>query len=232
LLHIAELRAGHGGNVVLDGVGLQVAPGQIVGLLGRNGAGRSTLLKAVMGLLPASGRIEWRGRNLLGLPPHAVARAGLGYVPEGREVFPGLSVAQNLALGLKPGAMQSRRWPLEDVWRQFPALAARRHTAADVLSGGEQQMLALARTLQGDPECVLVDEPTEGLAPAVVDQVAALLARMRQQGLAVLLVEQKLAIALELCDRVAVLGRGRIVFEGTPAALRADALVQSEWLAV
>ncbi|GAB4121517.1 MAG: ABC transporter ATP-binding protein [Rubrivivax sp.] len=232
MLEIAELRAGHGGAPVLDGVHLRVAPGEIVGLLGRNGAGRSTLVQAVMGLLPSTGRITWRGQSLQGLPPHAVARAGLGHVPEGRQVFPDLTVAQNLALGLKPGMRESRRWPLPAVWQTFPALRARRDTAAGALSGGEQQMLALARTLQGDPECLLVDEPTEGLAPAVVAEVAALLARLRDQGLAVLLVEQKLAIALDLCDRVAVLGRGRIVFEGTPAALRAAIAIQDEWLGV
>jgi branched-chain amino acid transport system ATP-binding protein len=213
-------------------VDLQLRPGEIVGLLGRNGAGRSTLLKAVMGMLPASGRIEWLGRDLRGWPPHAVARAGLAYVPEAREVFPGLSVAQNLALGLKPGVRCSRDWPLDEVWRRFPALAARRDTPAGVLSGGEQQMLTLVRSLQGDPACVLVDEPTEGLAPAVVAQVADLLAEMRRRGLAVLLVEQKLAIALELCDRVAVLGRGRVVFEGTARELRLNDPVRDAWLGV
>lgn len=232
MLALHELRAGYGGAGVLRGVDLQVHPGEIVGLLGRNGAGRSTLLKAVMGLVPATGRIGWSGRDLLGLPPHGVARAGLGYVPEGREVFPSLSVAQNLALGLKPGARTSRDWPLAAIWQRFPALAARRGVPAGVLSGGEQQMLTLARTLQGDPRCVLVDEPTEGLAPAIVAQVADLLAEMRRRGLAVLLVEQKLAIALELCDRVVVLGQGRVVFAGRPAELVAQTAVVAEWLGV
>lgn len=232
MLQIADLEVARGVRPVLRGVDLRVRPGEIVGLLGRNGAGRSTLLQAAMGLLPAAGSVRWQGRELLGLPPHAVARAGLGYVPEAREVFPGLTVAQNLALGLKPGRRASAQWPLDDIWRRFPGLAARRDAPGGVLSGGEQQMLTLARTLQGDPEAVLVDEPTEGLAPAVVAQVAALLVEMRRRGLAVLLVEQKLAIALDLCDRVAVLGHGRVVFEGTPAALREHHALTSEWLAV
>jgi branched-chain amino acid transport system ATP-binding protein len=232
MLEIRDLIAGHGALQVLRGVHLQVRPGEIVGLLGRNGAGRSTLLQAVMGLLPARGIVRWQGRDLLGLSAHAIARHGVGYVPEGRDVFPGLSVVQNLALGLKPGRSVSHQWPLDDLWRRFPALAARRDTPGGVLSGGEQQMLSLARTLQGDPALVLVDEPTEGLAPAVVAQVADLLQTMRSLGLAVLLVEQKLGIALDLCDRVAVLGHGRIVFEGSPADLRARRDVQADWLGV
>ena len=232
MLELHDLRVAYGGSRVLQGVDLHVLPGEIVGLLGRNGAGRSTLLKAVMALVPARGRVRWQGRDLSGRPAHEIARLGVGYVPEGREIFPGLSVRQNLAMGLKPGRDASAMWPLEDVWRLFPALAARQHAPGGVLSGGEQQMLTLARTLQGDPALVLVDEPTEGLAPAVVQQVAALLAEMRRRGLAVLLVEQKLAIALDLCDRCVVLGQGRTVFEGSPAALRAAPAVQQEWLAV
>lgn len=232
MLELHDLHVAYGALPVLRGVTLQLRPGEILGLLGRNGAGRSTLLQAVMGLVPASGRVVWQGQDLLGQPPHRIARAGLGYVPERREVFPGLSVRENLALGLKPGQRHSRQWPLDEVWRRFPALAARQEAPAGVLSGGEQQMLTLARTLQGDPAVVLVDEPTEGLAPAVVAQIAQLLQRMRAQGLAVLLVEQKLTIALDLCDRLAVLGQGRVVFQGTPAELRADADVQQAWLGV
>jgi len=232
LLELHDLAVAYGGLPVLRGVTLQLRPGEILGLLGRNGAGRSTLLQAVMGLVPATGQVRWQGQDLLGWPAHQIARAGLGYVPERRDIFPGLSVVENLALGLKPGQRSSRLWPLDAVWQAFPALAARRDTPGGVLSGGEQQMLTLARTLQGDPAVVLVDEPTEGLAPAVVVQIAALLRRLRDQGLAVLLVEQKLTIALDLCDRVAVLGQGRVVFEGTPAALRANTAVQQAWLGV
>lgn len=232
MLEIRHLVAGYAGLQVLRGVDLQVCPGEIVGLLGRNGAGRSTVLRALMGLVPATGQVRWQGRELLGLPTHEVARAGVGYVPEGREIFPGLSVEQNLALGLPPGRRQSAHWPIGEVWKRFPALAARRQVPGGVLSGGEQQMLTLARSLQGDPGLVLVDEPTEGLAPAVVSQVADLLQSMRQRGLAVLLVEQKLGIALDLCDRVAVLGHGLVVFEGTPASLLGHPTVSKEWLAV
>jgi branched-chain amino acid transport system ATP-binding protein len=232
MLELLDVQVAHGGSRVLRGVDLRVRPGEIVALLGRNGAGRSTLLKAVMGLVPATGQLSWQGQGLQGRAAHDIARLGMGYVPEGREIFPGLSVLQNLAMGLKPGRHASTMWPLEDVWRLFPALAARRDAPGGVLSGGEQQMLTLARTLQGDPAAVLVDEPTEGLAPAVVQQVAALLAEMRRRGLAVLLVEQKLTIALDLCDRCAVLGQGRVVFEGTAGDLRAATAVQQEWLAV
>jgi branched-chain amino acid transport system ATP-binding protein len=232
MLELRDLAVAYGGSRVLRGVDLQLRPGEMLGLLGRNGAGRSTLLKAVMGLVPATGRVVWQGADLLGQPAHAIARSGLGYVPEGREIFPGLTVRQNLALGLKPRRRASEHWPLAEVWRLFPSLAARQDVPGAALSGGEQQMLALARTLQGDPAAVLVDEPTEGLAPAVVAQVAALLAEMRRRGLAVLLVEQKLAIALDLCDRVAVLGHGRVVFEGSPQQLRSNPAVQREWLAV
>ncbi|MBT9488338.1 MAG: ABC transporter ATP-binding protein [Rubrivivax sp.] len=232
MFELHDLAVSYGGLPVLRGVTLQLRPGAILGLLGRNGAGRSTLLQAVMGLVPASGRVVWQGQELLGRPAHQIARAGLGYVPERRDIFPGLSVRENLALGLKPGQRASQQWPLDVIWQAFPALAVRRDTPGGVLSGGEQQMLTLARTLQGDPAVVLVDEPTEGLAPAVVAEIATLLRRMRAQGLAVLLVEQKLSIALDLCDRVAVLGQGRVVFDGTPAALRADVAVQQAWLGV
>jgi branched-chain amino acid transport system ATP-binding protein len=157
MLEIQDLAAAYAGLQVLRGVDLQVRPGEIVGLLGRNGAGRSTLLRALMGLVPATGQARWQGHELLGRPTHQVARAGVGYVPEGREIFPGLSVEQNLALGLRPDRPRSADWPIDEVWRRFPALEARRRAPGGVLSGGEQQMLTLARTLQGDPGLVLVD---------------------------------------------------------------------------
>lgn len=234
MLEITDLHAGHGRAPVLRGVTLAVRPGEIVALLGRNGAGRSTLLQALMGLLPAQGTLRWQGQDLLGLPPHRIARLGLGYVPESRDVFPGLTVAQNLALGEQPRrpGRPPPRWRRADLLALFPALQARLHTPAGVLSGGEQQMLTLARTLAGDPDAVLIDEPTEGLAPQVVDQLAELMRRLRAQGLAVLLVEQKLTLALAVADRCAVMGGGRIVFEGTPAALLAAHALRQEWLEV
>ncbi|MFM2341885.1 MAG: hypothetical protein RLZZ592_1538 [Pseudomonadota bacterium] len=236
MLDIDDLSAGYGQGRVLQGVTLRVAPGEIVALIGRNGSGRSTLVKAVMGRLPATGSVRWRGRELLGLAPHRIARLGLGCVPEGREIFPGLTVHQNLLLGEKPApharAGQPERWPLDAIYAMFPALQARQHTPAGVLSGGEQQMLALCRTLRGDPDLILVDEPTEGLAPQLVAQVAELLGRVRQRGVGVLLVEQKLAIALEVADRCLLMGHGRIVFEGTPAELRGNMAARQEWLEV
>jgi branched-chain amino acid transport system ATP-binding protein len=234
MLKLQALHAGYGGTPVLQGVDLEVRPGEIVALLGRNGAGRSTVLKAVMGLVPGRGRVEWAGRNWVGQPAHVMAGAGLGYVPEGREVFPTLTVEQNLLLGLKPGR---RRLPgdtqdLETLLAHFPRLRERWRTPAGVLSGGEQQMLTLCRTLMGQPKLLLVDEPTEGLAPQLVEQVASLLAGLRLRGVGVLMAEQKLSIAGTLADRCALMGRGRIVFEGSPAALQAAAALRQAWLEV
>lgn len=231
MLTVRGLEAGYGARPVLHGVDFDVAPGEIVALLGRNGSGRSTTAKALMGLLPARGSVRWQGAELLGHPAHEIARAGLGYVPESRDVFPTLSVAENLRLGERLRAGQ-RRWTTAELLARFPRLAERAQAPAGVLSGGEQQMLTLARTLVGDPGLLIVDEPTEGLAPQVVAQVAELLAEARRRGVGVLLVEQKLAIALQLADRCLVMGHGRIVFAGTPAALAADAGVRREWLEV
>ncbi|MCD0416534.1 ABC transporter ATP-binding protein [Rubrivivax sp. JA1024] len=231
MLTVRGLEAGYGARPVLHGVEFDVAPGEIVALLGRNGSGRSTTAKALMGLLPARGSVRWNGVELLGRPAHQIARAGLGYVPESRDVFPTLSVAENLRLGERPGA-GTRRWTTAELLARFPRLAERAQAPAGVLSGGEQQMLTLARTLVGDPALLIVDEPTEGLAPQVVTQVAELLAEARRRGVGVLLVEQKLAIALQLADRCLVMGHGRIVFAGTPGALAADAGVRREWLEV
>jgi len=231
MLTINNLTAGYDKSRVLQGATLQVAAGEVVALLGRNGSGRSTLAKAIMGLVSAQGSISWRGRELLGLKTFEIARAGLGYVPEGRDVFPDLTVAQNLLLGQKPGA-PSGGWSQADVFAMFPQLQQRAGVKAGVLSGGEQQMLALSRTLMGNPELIIIDEPTEGLAPQLVAQVGAFLTTLKAKGVAVLLIEQKLTIALDVSDRCLVMGQGRVVFDGTPAALLADAAVQREWLAV
>jgi len=231
MLLVSDLSAGYNQSRVLQGATLQVAAGEVVALLGRNGSGRSTLAKAIMGLVPAQGSISWRGRELLGLKTFEIARAGLGYVPEGRDVFPDLTVAQNLLLGQKPGA-PSGGWSQADVFAMFPQLQQRAGVKAGVLSGGEQQMLALSRTLMGNPELIIIDEPTEGLAPQLVAQVGAFLTTLKAKGVAVLLIEQKLTIALDVSDRCLVMGQGRVVFDGTPAALLADAAVQREWLAV
>jgi len=231
MLRLHEVHAFYGKSHVLQGVSFDVAPGEIVALLGRNGAGRSTTVKAVMGLVESRGSIQWQGQQVLGRPPHELARLGLGYVPESRDIFPGLTVHENLLLGQK-SARRPGRWSLADMYGLFPHLQQRQHTAAGVLSGGEQQMLTLCRTLMGDPALIMVDEPTEGLAPMIVELVASFLCTLSQRGVSVLLVEQKLTIALALADRCVVMGHGRIVFEGTPAQLRANAYIRREWLEV
>jgi branched-chain amino acid transport system ATP-binding protein len=233
MLKVTDMRASYGKSQVLRGVSLQVGAGEIVALLGRNGAGRSTTAKALMGLIEAQGLVLWKGQNLLSKPPHQIARLGLGYVPETRDVFPNLTVEQNLVLGRKPGVRygcSQGNWSLDDAYAMFPVLQTRRHTQAGVLSGGEQQILSMCRTLMGRPELVIVDEPAEGLAPQLVVQVAELLKALRAQGVSVLLIEQKLSIALAISDRCYVLGRGRVVFSGTPAELLTRHDVQGEWL--
>ena len=230
LLDIRDLHAYYGKSHVLHGVNLSVGEGEIVSLLGRNGVGRSTMVKAVMGQVSATGSVMFRNKQMLGLPAYRIAHCGLGYVPENRDIFPTLTVEQNLILGEKKG--KASRWHLDDMYQMFPRLRERQHTQAGVLSGGEQQMLTLCRTLMGDPELIMIDEPTEGLAPKIVEQVAVYLQALKQRGISVLLVEQKLAIALEISQRVYVMGRGAIVFEGTPAELNRDAIVRKEWLEV
>ena len=230
ILEISDLHAYYGKSHVLHGVDLRVEEGEIVSLLGRNGVGRSTMVKAAMGQVSAKGSIRFKGEQILGLSAFTIAHKGLGYVPENRDIFPTLTVEQNLLLGVKKGKVS--RWSLLDMYRMFPRLQERQHTAAGVLSGGEQQMLTLCRTLMGDPDLIMIDEPTEGLAPKIVDLVAQYLKSLKERGISVLLVEQKLAIALEISQRVYVMGHGSIVFEGTPADLRANAAIRKEWLEV
>ncbi|GAC1407007.1 MAG: ABC transporter ATP-binding protein [Burkholderiaceae bacterium] len=235
LLEIRDLHAYYGKSHVLHGVDLSVGNGEIVSLLGRNGVGRSTTVKATMGQVDATGSIRFKGDELIGLKAFQIAHKGLGYVPENRDIFPSLTVEQNLMLGEKRGRAKSTkapRWNLEDMYRMFPRLKERQHTAAGVLSGGEQQMLTLCRTLMGDPDLIMIDEPTEGLAPKIVDLVAEYLNTLKNRGISILLVEQKLAIALEISQRVYVMGHGSIVFEGTPEQLRANANIRKEWLEV
>ena len=231
---IKDLHAYYGKSHVLHGVDLRVDQGEIVSLLGRNGVGRSTTIKAAMGQVDAQGSILFKGEQLLGLKAFQIAHKGLGYVPENRDIFPSLSVEQNLLLGQKSGkpAASKPRWSLDDMYRMFPRLKERQNTAAGVLSGGEQQMLTLCRTLMGDPDLVMIDEPTEGLAPKIVDLVAEYLKELRNRGISVLLVEQKLAIALEISQRVYVMGHGCIVFEGSPEDLRGNQRIRQEWLEV
>jgi branched-chain amino acid transport system ATP-binding protein len=230
-LAVNNLHAYYGQSHILHGVDMNVNDGEIVSLLGRNGVGRSTTCKAIMGLVAAQGTMRYRDRDIAGLRPDQVARCGIGYVPEDRQIFPTLSVRQNLEMGLKQ-SKKFGRWNFDDVFRMFPNLAARQNVSASVLSGGEQQMLTMCRTLMGDPDLILIDEPTEGLAPKLVEQVGELLAEIARRGVAILLVEQKLAIALKICARLYVMGHGRIVFHGTPAELAANPAVRQEWLEV
>ena len=231
MLDISNLHAYYGQSHVLHGVNLQVGPSEIVALLGRNGSGRSTTAKAIMGLVACEGRIRWKGQDIQGKKPFEVAHLGLGYVPENRDIFPKLTVHQNLLLGQK-GNGKGSRWGFDDMYALFPRLKERQHTEAGVMSGGEQQMLTLCRTLMGDPDLVIIDEPTEGLAPQAVELVGHCLQTLKARGVSVLLIEQKLTIALRISDRALVMGRGNIVFQGTPEALQADACVRREWLEV
>jgi len=231
MLKIENLHAYYGKSHVLHGVSFEVQPGEIVALLGRNGSGRSTTAKAVMGLVECQGSIHWKGQQIMGKKAYEVAHLGLGYVPENRDIFPTLTVHQNLMLGQK-GSGKGSRWSFEDMYGMFPRLRERQHTEAGVLSGGEQQMLTLCRTLMGDPDLIIIDEPTEGLAPKIVELVGQYLQTLKSRGVSVLLIEQKLTIAMAISDRALVMGHGSIVFQGTPESLRADPYTRKEWLEV
>jgi branched-chain amino acid transport system ATP-binding protein len=231
MLKIDQLHAYYGKSHVLHGVSLEVAPGEIVALLGRNGSGRSTTAKAIMGLVDWEGDIRWKDQALTGRKTFEIAHLGLGYVPEGRDVFPNLTVHQNLLLGQK-GKGKGSRWSFDDMYAMFPRLKERQHTEAGVMSGGEQQMLTLCRTLMGDPDLIIIDEPTEGLAPKIVELVGEYLGRLRERGVSVLLIEQKLTIAMKISDRALVMGHGAIVYDGTPADLLRNERVRKEWLEV
>lgn len=232
-LKLENVHAFYGKSHVLHGVTMEVRPGEIVSLLGRNGSGRSTTVKTIMGQVDGTGSVSWGGKALLGQKAYEIAHQGIGYVPENRDIFPKLTVHQNLMLGEKGGRRgQPARWGFDDMYAMFPRLKERQHTEAGVLSGGEQQMLTLCRTLMGDPDLVLIDEPTEGLAPMIVALVGDYLKVLKERGVSVLLIEQKLAIALDISQRVYVMGHGHIVFEGTPGDLKANAAVRKEWLEV
>jgi len=233
MLSLAGLTAHYGLAQVLFGIDLALEKGEVLVLLGRNGAGKSTTMKAVMGLLPPSGgAVSFDGARIDGMPSHRIARLGLGYVPEDRRVFAGLTVAENLDVGRqekRPGAPQ---WDEERLYALFPRLGELRHRRAGQMSGGEQQMLSVARTLMGNPLCLLLDEPSEGLAPVVVDAMAEAVLALKREGLTVLLSEQNLVFARRVADRAAILETGRIRFTGTMAALEADESLARAYLAV
>jgi len=234
MLELAGLHAYYGKSHILHGVDMRVGEGEIVSLLGRNGSGRSTTVKTIMGLVRGEGSIRLRTDEILGQKTFDIAHRGIGYVPENRDIFPKLTVHQNLQLGEKreKRGKDKPRWSFDDMYRMFPRLKEREHTEAGVLSGGEQQMLTLCRTLMGDPDLIMIDEPTEGLAPKIVELVAEYLNTLKSRGVSVLLVEQKLTIALQISQRCYVMGHGSIVFEGTPAALLGAAEIRKEWLEV
>ena len=231
MLKVRNLHAFYGKSHILHGVKLKVGRGEIVSVLGRNGVGRSTTIKAIMGMVDCTGSVQFKGEEMVGLKAYEVAHKGLGYVPESRDIFPTLTVRQNLLLGQKR-AKNTGRWKTGDMYELFPRLKERADTEAGYLSGGEQQMLTLCRTLMGDPELVMIDEPTEGLAPKIIEQVAGLFEEIRKRGVSILLVEQKLAIALDISERLYVMGHGRIVFEGSPQDVRGNAAMRKEWLEV
>ncbi|OHC64468.1 MAG: ABC transporter ATP-binding protein [Rhodocyclales bacterium GWA2_65_20] len=235
VLQVSDLHAYYGKSHVLHGVNLHVNAGEIVCLLGRNGVGRSTTAKAVMGQVVARGAIRFKDRDVLGMKAYEIARLGVGYVPEDRSIFPDLTVRQNLMLGVKDPRAHAKgegRWHIDDMYALFPRLKERDNTPGGVLSGGEQQMLTLCRTLMGDPDLIMIDEPTEGLAPKIVEQVGTFLQEIRKRGISILLIEQKLAIALDISERLYLMGHGHIVFEGTPADLKSNEAIRKEWLEV
>ena len=233
MLEVNELNAYYGKSHILRGVNLKIDKGEIVSLLGRNGVGRSTTCKAIMGEVEPIGSVKFNGNELSGKKSFEIAKLGLGYVPENRDIFPGLTTRQNLELGIKGGQdMTNSRWSIEDMFNLFENLKNRADVEASFLSGGEQQMLTMCRTLMGDPEVIMIDEPTEGLSPQMTKRVADLLNEISSRGVSILLVEQKLAIAMKISHRVYVMGHGQIVFEGTPEELESRDDIRKEWLEV
>ncbi len=231
MLELKDLNAYYGRSHILQGVNLHIEKGEIVSLLGRNGVGRSTTCKSIMGLVPAQGSILYQGQEIIGLKPHLIARKGIGFVPEDRWIFPGLTVLQNLQLGLKSRNTEGR-WTIQNVFEMFPNLRERQNVQGGLISGGEKQMLTICRTLMGDPDFIMIDEPTEGLAPMLVDQMGKLIEEIARREVSVLLVEQKLSIALKISKRLYIMGHGRIVFEGSPDDLKNDQAIRKEWLEV
>lgn len=233
MLEVTDLHAYYGKSHILQGVNMSIGEGEIVALLGRNGVGRSTTCKAVMGEVEPQGSVRFKGQEIAGRKAYEIANLGIGYVPENRDVFPGLTTRQNLILGLKPGQKDGAgRWSMQNMFEMFENLHNRADVEASVLSGGEQQMLTMCRTLMGDPDFIMIDEPTEGLSPQMTQKVAELLQEIARRGIATLLVEQKLAIAMDIAHRVYVMGHGKVVFEGTPDELRARDDIRKEWLEV
>jgi branched-chain amino acid transport system ATP-binding protein len=231
MLKVTDLHAYYGKSHVLRGVNMEIMPGEVIALLGRNGVGRSTTAKAIMGEVAPKGEVTFKGQPISGLESHKIAHLGLGYVPESRDIFPTMTVRENLILGIK-NMKKPGKYSVDDMLDMFTNLRARADNPAGVLSGGEKQMLTMCRTLMGDPELVIIDEPTEGLAPKIVHQIGDMIAEIAKTGVAILLVEQKLSIALRIANRVYVMGHGEIVWSGTPEEFRDRDDVRKEWLEV
>jgi len=235
MLTVDAVNTFYGKSHILHGVSLEVRPGEVVGLLGRNGVGKSTTLKTIMGIVrPSGGRIVFEGRDIGGLAPYRLARLGIGYVPEDRRIFRLLSVLENLRTGLdRPDVPAPRRQALLDkVYASFPILAERRNQAGGTLSGGEQQMLAIARAMMLEPRIILLDEPTEGLMPRMVGQIRAIIDVLHREGVAILLVEQNVPLTLDVCDRVYIMEKGAVRHHAAASALRGDAAVIHQYLGV
>ena len=231
LLRVREVYTAYGLSQVLFGVSLDVARGECVCLLGRNGVGKTTTMRSIMGLTPpARGRVEWKGQDIAGRAPHDVAKRGLGFVPEDRRIFADLTVWENLDVATRRA--RNGGFTLERVYELFPKLAELRDRQGGYLSGGEQQMLTIARTLMGNPELLLLDEPSEGLAPLVVDHLREQIGRLKREGLTILLAEQNVDFSLSLADRVYVLEKGAVRYEGTTQAFRADESIRHQYLAL
>ena len=231
MLNISNLNAYYGKSHILQGVTLTVKKGEIVSLLGRNGVGRSTTIKSIMGMVKATGSIKLFDKEILGKQIHEISNLGLAYVSENRDIFPDLTVLENLELGKKTIAAQNP-WDIEELFDLFPNLKNRKDVAGGALSGGEQQMLTISRSLMGNPSLIMIDEPTEGLSPQMVDKVEQLIRKIASKGVAILLVEQKLTIAFKLSNRLYVMGHGKIVYEGTSKEILKNNNVIKEWLEV
>ena len=231
MLDIKDLNAFYGKSHILRGVNLNIEKGEIVSLLGRNGVGRSTLVKAIMGLVQPQGSIKFLGEEISGMPSHTISLKGIGYVPENRDIFPTLTVKENLLLGVKDTKAKGQ-WDLNELFKMFPNLKDRQDVMGGSISGGEQQMLTMCRCLMGDPAFMMIDEPTEGLSPQMVEKVSDLLKQIASKGISILLVEQKLTIALKLSSKVYLMGHGEMVFEGTPKELEKNTKIRKEWLEV
>jgi branched-chain amino acid transport system ATP-binding protein len=233
ILSVSGLNVSYGTSQVLFGIDLEVGKGQCMALLGRNGAGKSTTMKAIAGIMPSrSGKITLSGQNITGAKSYRIARAGLGFVPEDRQVFPEHTVEDNLKIAVKPGADGRTEWTVDRVYESFPLLTPLRHRMAGKLSGGEQQMLAIARALMGNPDLLLLDEPSEGLAPVIVQQIAARIKDLRKLGTTILLAEQNMHFCLNIASNVAVIDKGKIVYCDTTQGLRANDEIKRRYLSV